>query len=106
MIPHERANSLLKIVYRDGLARAKTILSEQVSAGDQVARKLLSAIGRHRQVEAARSLELRRDLSPVELAGQIRFVLETRRTALLAHRLVTGLLNGSLTVDEAVDHLK
>lgn len=107
MIPHERVNSVLKTVYRDGLARAKANLSEQVNVGDRVARKILSAIGLCEQgTKAAHRIELRRDMTPVELAGQMRLVLETRQIGLLADRLVGGLLDGSLTVDAAVDHLK
>lgn len=112
MIPHERANSFLRIVYRDGLDRAKSVLSEQAKTGDRIARTLLNAVGLHEQgkggkvqLEAVVMAESGQTYRPAELAGHIRFVLETREKALLVDRLVSELIESCLPVGTAIETL-
>jgi len=113
MIPHERANSFLSIVYRIGLVRAKSVLSEQTKAGDQIARKLLNAVGLHEQGFSSerpdRTLLLvetsDQTYRSADLAGQIWFVIEKREKALLVNRLINELVETDLPVGSAIETL-
>jgi len=113
MISHERANSFLSIVYRVGLPRAKSVLSEQTKAGDKVARKLLNAVGLHKQGSKSerpdRNLLLAESSDSTyrsaDVAGQIWFVLEMREKALLISRLVNDLVENDLPVGSAIETL-
>ena len=107
MIPHERANSFLSIVYRTGLVRAKSVLSEQAKAGDRISRMLLNAVGLHEQhanLREARGSQSE-TFSPRQMAGQIRFALEMREKALLVNLLINQLVESDLSVGSAIETL-
>jgi len=108
LIPHERANGLLRVVYKDGLDKAKTLLTEQASVGDKTARLLLNVLGnaQGKQAKSRSVVTERADVTPADLAGQVLSVLEARKEALLVQRLVQEMVHRNLPVQTALDTLK
>jgi len=107
MIPRERANSFLRIVYTDGLVEAKTVLASKANDGDQVSRKLLNVIGLLEQMpETSAPVGYKKDsYRPNELVSPLRCVLQLRERNLLVTRLVQDIVTNRLPVEVAIQTL-
>lgn len=88
-----KAKNFLNLVYRDGLAKAKASLREEIRSGDETARRLASAAGLAEDQKALLSEQT--ELTVAGVAWEVRRVLKERRYALLVEGLVSALLQGS-----------